>query len=132
MHGCRSRLKERARRLIEELRALRLAYKDPRVPWTVKVFSAVVVGYALSPLDLIPDFIPVLGYLDDLIILPLGIWLALKMIPPEVMAECRQKARTLPAAPKKVRALGVGIVLILWSLLVAGLVVVSLRLTGVC
>ena len=105
---------------MQELHALHLAYKDPRVPWKAKVLCAAVVGYALSPLDLIPDFIPVLGYLDDLILLPFGIWLALKMIPPQVVAECRQKARALPAGRGPIWLLGAGIVIILWGILAAG------------
>jgi uncharacterized membrane protein YkvA (DUF1232 family) len=96
MSGILSRVKEKARHFKSEIHALYLAYKDPRVPRAAKVFTAAVVGYALSPIDLIPDFIPVLGYLDDLVLLPLGIWLALKMIPPEVLEECRQKARAAP------------------------------------
>jgi len=86
------RLRGRARALKAETYALYLAYRDPRVPWYAKVFAAVVVAYAFSPLDLVPDFIPVLGYLDDLVLVPLGIALALKMIPPDVMAECRIRA----------------------------------------
>ncbi len=86
-------LKQRARRLKTEVYALYLAYKDPRVPWYARLFAAGVVAYAVSPIDLIPDFIPVIGYLDDLILVPLGIVLALKMIPPEVMAECRERAK---------------------------------------
>jgi len=86
--------KRRARRLKGEIYALYLAYRDPRVPWYAKGFAALVVGYALSPVDLIPDAIPVLGYLDDLLLVPLGIGLALKMIPAEVMGECRERART--------------------------------------
>jgi len=85
--------KIRARRLKGEIYALYLAYRDPRVPWYAKVFAALVVGYAFSPIDLIPDAIPVLGYLDDLLLVPLGIGLALKMIPAEVMDECRERAR---------------------------------------
>src|ERR1700694_496145 len=84
--------KQRARQLKRETYAMCLAYKDPRVPWYARVFAAGIVAYAFSPIDLIPDFIPILGYLDDLIIVPLGIALALKMIPPHVMAECRAKA----------------------------------------
>jgi len=76
-----------------EIHALCLAYRDPRVPWYGKVLAASVVGYALSPIDLIPDFVPLLGYVDDLILVPLGIALAIKTIPPEVMAECRERAR---------------------------------------
>jgi uncharacterized membrane protein YkvA (DUF1232 family) len=89
--------RERARQLKTEVQALRLAYRDPRVPWYAKWILACVVGYALSPIDLIPDFIPVLGYVDDLILVPLGILLAMRMIPKEVLQECREKARA--AAP---------------------------------
>jgi uncharacterized membrane protein YkvA (DUF1232 family) len=85
-----SRMKNKSKRVKMEILALLKAYKDPRVPRYAKIFTACVVGYALSPIDLIPDFIPVLGYLDDLILLPLGIWLALKMIPPQVLADYRQ------------------------------------------
>lgn len=85
-------LKEKAKSLKKEINVLCLAYKSPKTPWYAKAFAAVVVGYALSPIDLIPDFIPVLGYLDDLILIPLGIKLALKLIPAEVMEECRKNA----------------------------------------
>ena len=87
------RLKRWAQRLRVEVYALYLAYKDPRVPWYARVFAAVVVAYAFSPIDLIPDPIPVLGYLDDLVIIPLGVALAIKMVPPQVLAECREVAR---------------------------------------
>ena len=90
--GIVERFKQKADQLKQEVYALYLAYKDPRVSWYARLFAACVIGYALSPIDLIPDFIPVLGYLDDLILLPLGIGMALKMIPPAVLAECRQKA----------------------------------------
>jgi uncharacterized membrane protein YkvA (DUF1232 family) len=90
-----AKLQERANRLKRELFALYLASKDDRVPWVAKIFVICVVAYALSPIDLIPDAIPVVGYLDDLLLLPLGIYLALKMIPEEVLKECRQKAGTL-------------------------------------
>jgi uncharacterized membrane protein YkvA (DUF1232 family) len=85
-------LKKRAKDLKRETYALYLAYHDPRVPWYAKVICACTVGYALSPIDLIPDFIPVLGYLDDLIIVPAGLTLAIKLIPEEVMCEYRSKA----------------------------------------
>ena len=78
--------------LKRETYALYLAVRDPRTPWYAKAVAAAVVAYALSPLDLIPDFIPVIGYLDDLIVVPLGIALALKLIPEPVMRECRQRA----------------------------------------
>lgn len=86
--------KERAKHLETEVYAIYLAYKDPRVPWYAKLFAFCVVAYAFNPIDLIPDFIPVLGYLDDLILVPLGVTVALKMIPQPVLAECRQKAAT--------------------------------------
>jgi uncharacterized membrane protein YkvA (DUF1232 family) len=88
-------MKTWARGIKRNLFVLFLAYRDPRVPWYAKLFAALVVAYAFSPIDLIPDFIPVLGYLDDLIIVPLGIALALKMIPPVVVDECRERAEQL-------------------------------------
>ena len=95
-----SSLKQKAGLLKSETYTLYLAYRDPRVPWYAKVFMAAIVGYALSPIDLIPDFIPVLGYVDDLIIVPAGVFLALKMIPREVLEECRQKAKSEPVSSK--------------------------------
>jgi uncharacterized membrane protein YkvA (DUF1232 family) len=89
--------KRRVRQLKAETCALYLAYRDPRVPWYARLLAAVVVGYAFCPIDLIPDFVPVLGYLDDLILVPLGIWLALRLIPPEVMAEARERAQQVMA-----------------------------------
>jgi uncharacterized membrane protein YkvA (DUF1232 family) len=109
--------KQHARQLKAETYALYLAYRDPRTPWYARIIAAVVVGYAFSPIDLIPDFIPVLGYLDDLLLVPLGIWLALKLIPPEVMAESRERAQEALADGKPVsRAAAVVIVLIWLSL----------------
>ncbi len=87
------RWRERARRLKRETYALYLAARDPRVPWYAKALAVCVVAYALSPIDLIPDFIPVLGYLDDLVLVPLGIALVLRLIPRDVLAECRQRAQ---------------------------------------
>ncbi|MDQ5987805.1 MAG: hypothetical protein CSYNP_03551 [Syntrophus sp. SKADARSKE-3] len=84
-------LRRRAKYLKRETYALYLAYHDPRVPWYAKLVCVCIVGYALSPIDLIPDFIPIIGYLDDLIIVPAGIALAIKLIPEEVMCECRCK-----------------------------------------
>lgn len=83
----------RVRELKTQVYALYLAYRDPRTPWYARLITACVVAYAFSPIDLIPDFIPVLGYLDDLILVPLGIMIAVRLIPPEVMAECRDRAR---------------------------------------
>ena len=84
-------LKAKARALKREVQALILAARDPRTPWYAKWLVAGVVAYALSPIDLIPDFIPVLGLLDDLIIVPLGIVIAIRLIPAQVLAECRAR-----------------------------------------
>jgi uncharacterized membrane protein YkvA (DUF1232 family) len=88
-----ARWRARARELKIQVHALLLAYRDPRTPWYAKVLAALVVAYALSPVDLIPDFIPVLGLLDDLLLVPLGIALAVRLIPMEVLADCRARAR---------------------------------------
>ena len=87
-----SRIKTWARSLKRDAHAIYLASRDPRVPWYAKALAVAVAGYALSPVDLIPDFIPVLGYLDDLVILPFGIWLVVSLIPDEIMIEYRAKA----------------------------------------
>jgi uncharacterized membrane protein YkvA (DUF1232 family) len=84
--------KQKAEELELQTYALYFAYRDPRVPWYAKGFIGLIVAYAFSPIDLIPDFIPILGYLDDLVIIPLGVLLALKMIPAQVMEESRAKA----------------------------------------
>ncbi|NLE99336.1 MAG: DUF1232 domain-containing protein [Anaerolineales bacterium] len=86
------RVKQRAKQLRAETYALYLAYRDPRVPWYARVVAACVVAYAFSPIDLVPDFVPVLGYLDDLLLVPAGIALAIKLIPPDVLAESRERA----------------------------------------
>jgi uncharacterized membrane protein YkvA (DUF1232 family) len=92
-------LKIWAQKLTLDGHAVYLASRDPRVPWHVKLLAVAVAGYALSPIDLIPDFIPVVGYLDDLIILPLGIWLVVALIPDDVMAECRSQAAAAQNRP---------------------------------
>ena len=94
-----SHLKIWARTLGRDSHAIYLASRDPRVPWYAKVIAIAVAGYALSPIDLIPDFIPVVGYLDDLIIVPLGIWLVVSLVPDDVMAECRAQADTAGQRP---------------------------------
>lgn len=84
--------KRRARQLKRETYAVYLALKDPRVPWYARLVAGLVVAYAFSPIDLIPDFIPVLGYLDDLVLLPLGIALTIRLLPPDILAACRAHA----------------------------------------
>jgi len=107
-------LRQKARKLKEDTYALYLAYNDPRVPWYAKLFIAVVVAYAFSPIDLIPDFIPVLGYLDDLILIPFGIVIAVKMMPPEVMAECRLKAKSMITQDKPVSRVAAVVIIGIW------------------
>ena len=95
-----SRLKQWARTLKRDVIALWIAARDPRTPWHAKALAAAVAAYALSPIDLIPDFIPVIGYLDDLLIAPIGIALTVRLIPPELMAEFRQKAAEQASRPQ--------------------------------
>lgn len=109
------RLKRWARKLKAEGYALYLAYKDPRVPWYARVFVACVVGYAFSPIGLIPDPILVLGYLDDLVLVPLGIALAVRMIPAEVLAECREKARIIVAEGRPISRVAAAVVAAVWA-----------------
>ncbi|HEV8354399.1 MAG TPA: DUF1232 domain-containing protein [bacterium] len=120
--------KDRARYLKTEIHALYLAYRDPRVPWYGRLFAACVVAYAFSPLDLIPDPIPILGYVDDLILLPLGIMLALRMIPPEVMAESRAKAQAIAGAGKPTNWVAAGIIIAVWLLIAVIAIRLVLRL----
>ena len=118
--------KARARALKTEIHALMIACRDPRTPWTAKALALLVLSYALSPIDLIPDFIPVLGYLDDLILLPLGIALAIRLIPLAVMDEARQTATQVEG-----RALGwMGAVLVglVWLAGLGLVVVIAIRL----
>ncbi len=106
--------RQRARQLETETYALVLALRHPRVPWVVRVVAACVVGYAFSPIDLIPDFVPVLGYLDDLLIVPLGIALAIKLIPADVLAECRAQSREVMAQGKPVNWIAAGVIVAIW------------------
>lgn len=117
-----------ARQLKVELYAIYLAYQDPRVPLYARIFAAGVVGYAFSPLDLIPDPIPILGYLDDLILIPLGVTIALKMIPPEVMAECREKAQEIVRQGKPVNRVAAVVIIAIWLLLAALVILLMVRL----
>jgi uncharacterized membrane protein YkvA (DUF1232 family) len=89
----RQKLKQRASNLKVETYALYLAARDPRTPWYARLFIAGIVAYAFSPIDLIPDFLPVIGLLDDLILIPIGIALAIKMVPRDILADCRTRAK---------------------------------------
>jgi len=121
--------KQRARALKAETYAVYLAGKDPRVPWYAKALIAFVVLHTLSPIDLLPDFIPVLGYLDDLIIAPLGIALSIKMIPADVLAESRGKAQALLAEEKPTSWVGGAVVIAIWLFVVALAASVIYRVT---
>lgn len=117
-----SNLRAWARTLKQDTLALYLAARHPQTPWLAKLIIAGVVAYALSPIDLIPDFIPVLGYLDDLILLPLGISLAIRMLPPHLLDECRERARMTFAEGKPVSRLAGVMILLFWvgTLLLGG------------
>ena len=119
--------KRRARQLQADTYALYLAYRDPRVPWYAKALAALVVGYAFSPIDLIPDFIPVLGYLDDLVLVPLGIILVVKMIPKGVWDECREEAANHLAQDRPRNWVAAAAVVAIWVLLTALAVTLVLR-----
>jgi uncharacterized membrane protein YkvA (DUF1232 family) len=106
------RFKERVRILKRDTIALYLVARDPRTPWYVRVLAGVVVAYALSPFDLIPDFIPILGYLDDLILVPAGIALVLRLVPAELMADCREKATA--RAERPISRVGAAVVISIW------------------
>ena len=114
------RLKQPAQALKADTLALYLAARHPATPWYVKLLVAAIVAYALSPIDLIPDFIPVIGYLDDLVLLPLGIALAIHLIPAAVMADCRQQARQQIQATQPSWIAATAIVLIWLILAVIG------------
>jgi uncharacterized membrane protein YkvA (DUF1232 family) len=112
-------LKAWARSLKRDTHAVWLAAHDPRTPWYAKALGLAVAAYALSPIDLIPDFIPVLGLLDDLLIVPLGLWLTLKLIPADVLETHRAAAKI--ASDRPVSRLAAGVVILIWT--VVGLVV---------
>ena len=118
-------LKTRAKALKRDVVALWIAARDPRVPWYAKVLAGVVAAYALSPIDLIPDFIPVLGYLDDLLIAPAGIWLVVRLIPPPLMAEFRQKAAS--AAERPTGYVAAVVIALIWIAALAALIWPHLR-----
>jgi uncharacterized membrane protein YkvA (DUF1232 family) len=126
--------KRRLRQLRRDTYALYLAYSDPRVPWHARLFAACVVGYVFSPIDLIPDFVPVIGYLDDLVLVPLGVVLALRMIPPEVWAECRASSEQAmrdgkPVSPDQVGVnwVAAGVIVLVWLALASLGLLAALR-----
>jgi uncharacterized membrane protein YkvA (DUF1232 family) len=114
-----SSLRQRARALKSEIVVLYFAVRDPRTPLIAKLVAGLVVAYALSPIDLIPDFIPVLGLLDDVILVPLGIALCLRLIPEPILMEARQRAAALAAKPRSYAAAAV--IVIVWAAVLGGL-----------
>ena len=114
-------LKSRARALKHEALAVYLAAKDPRTPWYAKAVAFLTIAYAFSPIDLIPDFIPILGYVDDLILVPAGIALAIRLIPAEVLAEARGKVAT-SGLERSVGYIGAGIIITLWIAVILWLI----------
>ena len=125
------KLKAQAAALKREIFALYFAARDPRTPWYAKLVIVCIVAYALSPIDLIPDPIPILGYVDDLLLLPLGIYLALRMIPAEVLTECRAKATvTRERLPRNWWAAAVIVLLWLATLILAGYFIITIMLPG--
>lgn len=106
--------KRKAKNLKRDVYALALAVKDPRVPWYAKAFAIIIVGYVLSPIDPIPDFIPIIGYFDELILVPLGIVILGKMIPKEVWEECREKAKAHRGQMKGKHWVAASIIILAW------------------
>ncbi len=106
------KLKDWARAIKRDVHAIYLAARDPRVPWYAKALALCVAGYALSPIDLIPDFVPVIGYLDDLVIVPLGILAVVKLIPPDIMAEHRATAAI--ASERPISRVAAVVIVLLW------------------
>ncbi|MBR0754801.1 DUF1232 domain-containing protein [Bradyrhizobium jicamae] len=123
-----SSIKAWARDLKRDSHAIYLAARDPRVPWYAKALAVAVAAYALSPIDLIPDFIPVVGYIDDLILVPLGIWLVVRLVPDDVMAESRAKASA--AGRRPISRAGMVAIIALWIFGVAGLLWLIARRLG--
>ena len=115
------RIKSRARALKNEAFAVYIAAKDPRTPWYAKALVFFVVAHTFSPIDLIPDFIPILGYLDDLIITPGGLWLAVRLIPAEVLAEAREKA-TSQSMGRSEGYVGAVIIVLVWVVILIGII----------
>ena len=119
--------KRRARQLSAQTYALYLAYRHPRSPWYAKVFAALIVGYVFSPIDPIPDFIPGVGLLDEMVVVPIGIFLAAKMIPQDVFQECREKAREVEQGEKPVSRVAAVVIVAVWLMCVALAVFLALR-----
>jgi uncharacterized membrane protein YkvA (DUF1232 family) len=117
-----------ARRLSTETYTLYLAFRHPRTPWYAKAFAALIVGYVFSPIDPIPDFIPGVGLLDELVVVPVGVLLATKMIPPDVFGECKEKVREAAEGERPVSRVAAVVIVTVWLLCAALAVLLALRL----
>jgi uncharacterized membrane protein YkvA (DUF1232 family) len=120
--------KRRARQLSAQTYALYLAYRHPETPWYAKVFAALIVGYVFSPIDPIPDFIPGVGLLDEMVVVPIGVWIAAKMVPRDVLEECLEKARAVAQGEKPVSRVAAVVVVTVWLLCVALAVFLAARI----
>lgn len=116
-------LKQTAGRLRKEAFTLYLVARDPRTPWYAKVLVAGIVAYAFSPVDLIPDFVPVFGYLDDLILIPMGVALAVKLVSDSVLNECRARAHDALQTEKPVSWVAGAVVVVVWLVLATAFVI---------
>lgn len=122
--------KRRARQLSAQTYALYLAYRHQRMPWYAKVFAALIVGYVFSPIDPIPDFIPGVGLLDEMVVVPVAVLIAAKMIPRQVMEECREKSQEVAKGEKPVNRVAAVIVVAVWLLCAALATFLATRVFG--
>lgn len=113
-----NKIKIWAKKLKLNISALYLAYKHKATPWYAKILAVITVSYALSPIDLIPDFIPVLGFLDDAILLPVLIWLSLRVIPKKVIEECKEEAKDVFKNGKPKNYFVAGVIILLWTYII--------------
>ena len=114
--------KQRAKQLKTAVYVIYLVSKDRRVPWYTRLLAACVIGYAFSPIDLIPDPIPILGYLDDLVLVPLGIALVLKLVPEPVLADCREQAQSAMDQGKRTNWIAAAVIVAIWLLVLGAIV----------
>jgi len=115
-------LRLKARLLKQQVGTLVLAYTHPKTPWYAKVWLLLVISYAMSPIDLIPDFVPILGLLDDLILIPLGVVVAVRIIPRHIWEECKAQTENGVAVPRVYRAIGTVVIVLLWAIILVALV----------
>jgi uncharacterized membrane protein YkvA (DUF1232 family) len=123
-------LRLKANQLKKQVGTLMLAYTHPKTPWYAKVWLLLVISYAMSPIDLIPDFIPILGLLDDLMLIPLGIAIAIRIIPKSIWEECKEQAENGVTVPLVYRSIGTAVIILLWVVVLAVLIRLLANKTG--